>query len=57
MSPHERSDLPADFRRLLVIWRGLIELGCSPAEIRRGLSCPDSDFERWVAASRAGRAA
>lgn len=57
MSPHERSDLPADFRRLLAIWRGLIELGCSPAEIRHGLSYPGGDFERWIAASRSGEAA
>ena len=57
MSPHERSDLPDDFRRLLTVWRTLREMGCSADEIRHGLSYPDSAFERCVAASRAGRAA
>ena len=57
MSPHERSDLPDDFRRLLTVWRTLRETGCSADEIRHGLSYPVGAFERWVAASRAGRAA
>lgn len=52
-----QADPAQGIRSLLVIWRGLIELGCSPAEIRHGLSYPGGDFERCVAASRAGRAA
>ena len=40
---------PQGLRSLLAIWRALIELGCSPAEIRHGLSYPDGDFERCVA--------
>ena len=45
---------PNGIRSLLAIWRALIEMGCSPAEIRHGLSYPDGDFERWVAAGRSG---
>lgn len=57
MSPHERSDLPADFRRLLTVWRTLREMGCSADEIRHGLSYPGGAFERWVAEGRSGEAA
>ena len=52
MSPQERDDLSPDFRRLLTVWRTLREMGCSPDEIRHGLSYPGGAFERCVADGR-----